>query len=827
MQVEKRLDGVTRYDLGREQLLERIWAWKEKYGDTIYRQLRQLGCSYDWSRSRFTLDDDYVEAVLLAFERFHDNGWIYRGTRMINWCPSCRSVISDLETEERLLLGNLWHIRYPGVSGTEDVVVATTRPETMLGDSGVAVHPEDRRWQGAVGGRVLLPLMEREIPIVADEYADPEMGSGAVKVTPAHDPNDYDIGKRHGLPEIAVIGFDAVMTSAAGRFAGQERYECRSNVVSALESAGLLERTEEYEHAVPHHDKCGTVIEPLPMEQWFMDMKALAEKTRPFLEHREIAYVPDRFREYAIDWLDDIRDWALSRQIWWGHRIPAWYCVTCSGGGITPSGDLPRDRALAEGSFQVSVEAGAKPIVQREPPDLCDQCGGSEFVQDPDVLDTWFSSALWPFATLGWPQTEESLDYSYPTDLMITGRDILYLWVLRMAFTSLELTGKVPFKTVLVHPTVMTRDGRRMSKSLGTGLNPMDLVRLYGADATRYSLLHQAGAMQDIRFDAEIADNEVKSSQSAKSGQAFCNKLWNGRAFRAHEPPGVRAGRGAQRQRRAGGPLDPAAVWPEPSIASTSTRRSSASARSHAPCTAFCGTTTATGTSSLAKPRLRGPAPERALAQEILVEVLEQALRLMHPVMPFITEAIWQALHRHAASGEAIMTAAWPAARSEDLDEAAMAAMTLVQEVVSAIRNIRGELRVPPGRRIDVKLSAGPASAELLGRNLGYVETLALAETAEVGSGFEKPPESASALVRDVEIHVPLEGLIDAGAERRRLQKEIDKLDRLLRGLDSKLNQSAFLERAPGEVVERERLRQTEYRESLARLEASLDAIGP
>jgi valyl-tRNA synthetase len=555
-------------------------------------------------------------------------------------------------------------------------------------------------------------------------------------------------------------------------------------------------------------------------------MKALAEKTHPFLEHREIAYVPDRFRDYAIDWLDDIRDWALSRQIWWGHRIPAWYCVTCSGGGITPSGDLPRDRALAEGSFQVSVEAGAKPIVQREPPDLCDQCRGSEFVQDPDVLDTWFSSALWPFATLGWPQSEESLDYFYPTDLMITGRDILYLWVLRMAFTSLELTGKVPFKTVLVHPTVMTRDGRRMSKSLGTGLNPMDLVRLYGADATRYSLLHQAGAMQDIRFDAEIADNEVKSSQSAKSGQAFCNKLWNAARFvllnlEGYEP--------------VEGPSPSAELsdrWIRSSLARTIDR-----VDEHQEKFRFSEVTRALYSFlwndycdwyvELAKPRLRGPAPERALAQEILVEVLEQALRLMHPVMPFITEAIWQALPRHAASGEAIMTAAWPAARSEDLDEAAMAAMTLVQEVVSAIRNIRGELRVPPGRRIDVKLSAGPASAELLGRNLGYVETLALAETAEVGSGFEKPPESASALVRDVEIHVPLEGLIDAGAERRRLKKEIDKLDRLLRGLDSKLNQSAFLERAPGEVVERERLRQTEYRESLARLEASLDAIGP
>ena len=825
MQVEKRLDGVTRYDLGREQLLGRIRAWKEKYGDTIYRQLRQLGCSYDWSRIRFTLDDDYVEAVLLAFERFYENGWIYRGTRMINWCPSCRSVISDLETEERLLRGNLWHIRYPGVSGTGDVVVATTRPETMLGDTGVAVHPGDKRWQASVGGRVLLPLMEREIPIVADEHADPEMGSGAVKVTPAHDPNDYEIGKRHGLPEIAVIGFDGVMTPAAGRFSGQERYECRRNVLSALESEGLLEETEEYEHAVPHHDKCGTVIEPLPMEQWFMDMKALAEKTRPFLERREIAYVPDRFREYAIEWLDDIRDWALSRQIWWGHRIPAWYCVHCSGPGITPSGDMPRDRALAEGSFQVSVEAGAKPVVQRERPDRCGQCGGSEFVQDPDVLDTWFSSALWPFATLGWPQTDESLDYFYPTDLMITGRDILYLWVLRMAFTSLEFTGQVPFKTVLVHATVMTKDGRRMSKSLGTGLNPMDLVRLYGADATRYSLLHQAGAMQDIRFDAEIADNEVKSSQSAKSGQAFCNKLWNAARFVLMNLEGYE-------------PVDEPS--PSPELADRWIRSSLARTidrvDGHQEGFRFSEVTRALYSFlwndycdwylELAKPRLRGSAPERAMAQEILVEVLEQSLRLMHPVMPFITEALWQALPRRASSGEAVMTAAWPAARSGDFDEAAMEEMTFVQEVVSAIRNIRGELRVPPGKRVDVRLSAGPASAGLLEGRLGYLETLALTRTAEVGSGLEKPSGAASAMVRDVEVQVPLEELIDVGAERRRLQKEIDKLGRLLQGLDSKLNQSAFLERAPGEVVERERQRQTEYRENLARLEISLAALG-
>ena len=480
---------------------------------------------------------------------------------------------------------------------------------------------------------------------------------------------------------------------------------------------------------------------------------------------------------------------------------------------------------------------------------------GNEFVQDPDVLDTWFSSALWPFATLGWPQTDESLDYFYPTDLMITGRDILYLWVLRMAFTSLEFTGQVPFKTVLVHPTVMTRDGRRMSKSLGTGLNPMDLVRLYGADATRYSLLHQAGAMQDIRFDAEIAENGVKSSLSAKSGQAFCNKLWNAARFVLMNLEGY------EPVEKPSPSAELADRWIRSSLARTIDR-----VDEHQEGFRFSEVTRALYSFlwndycdwyvELAKPRLRGSGSERALAQEILVEVLEQSLRLMHPVMPFITEALWQALPRPASTGEAIMTAAWPVARSGDFDEAAMEEMALVQEVVSAIRNIRGELRVPPGKRVDVKLSAGPspedllqhqlhtasklspgvmdlitvdkmaasASAELLGRRLGYIETLALA-TTEMGTGLDKPPGSASAMVRDIEICVPLEGLIDVGAERQRLQKEIDKLARLLKGLDSKLNQSAFLEKAPGEVVARERQRQTEYRDNLARLETSLAAL--
>ena len=832
MQVEKRLaDGQTRYDLGRAELLKRVWDWRQKYGDTIYSQLRKLGCSYDWERSRFTLDDDYVEAVLLAFTRFHEHGWIYRGTRMINWCPACRTVISDLETEERVLQGHLWHIRYPGVDGCRDVVVATTRPETMLGDSGVAVHPADERWRDAVGKRVRLPLMERELTIVADDYADPEIGSGAVKVTPAHDPNDYEIGRRHGLSEIVVIGFDAVMTAAAGPYAGQERYECRRNVVAALESAGLLTQVEDHEHAVPHHDKCGTVIEPLPMEQWFMDMKGLAAKTRPHLESGDIEYVPDRFRQYAIDWLDGIRDWALSRQIWWGHRIPAWYCVHCSGGGLVPLGGLPRDEALAEGSFRVSLEAGAQAVVQIGKPESCVHCGGDEFVQDPDVLDTWFSSALWPFATLGWPQRDDELRYFYPTDVMITGRDILYLWVLRMAMTSVEFIQKIPFRTVLVHPTVLTKDGRRMSKSLGTGLNPLDLVRLYGADATRFSLLHQAGAMQDVRFDAEISDNQVQSSQSARSGQAFCNKLWNAARFvlmnlEGFEPPRDISESEADLADQA----DLADRWIRSSLATAIQKvdehqdafRFSDVART---LYGFLWNDYCDWYVELAKVRLNGAPEERATAQSVLVEILEQALRLMHPVMPFITEALWQALPGSEGRADSIMIAPWPTARSERIDPSAVAEMGLLQEVISAVRNIRSELNVPHSAKLDVVLSGSPDSSRLLASHASYLQALAQASDIQVGCGLAKPPGSSSAVVRDVEVHVPLAGLIDVEAESKRLQKEIDKFSKLLRALDGKLRQQKFLERAPAEVVERERQRQSDYRENLGKLEANLASL--
>ena len=830
MKVEEELaqtEGKTRYDLGRDAILERIWAWKEKYGGAIYAQLRKIGCSYDWNRARFTLDEGYVEAVLKAFERFHEKGWIYRGTRMINWCPSCGTVISDLETEERLVEGHLWHIRYPGVDGGPDVVVATTRPETMLGDTGVAVHPRDERWKEATGKKVLLPLMERAIPIVADEYADPEMGSGAVKVTPAHDPNDYEVGQRHDLPQVQVIGFDGVMTDQAGVFAGLERYACRQAVLEALGEVGLVVEVEDYQHAVPHHDKCGTIIEPLPMEQWFMDMQGLAQQTLPYLERGEVEYVPERFHTYAIEWLQNIRDWALSRQIWWGHRIPAWYCRSCSLAGLIPLGDMEQERALDEGNFRVSMAQGARPIVSMARPGSCPECNGVDLVQDPDVLDTWFSSALWPFATLGWPQKTEELAYFHPTDLMITARDILYLWVLRMIMTAVEFVEEIPFKTVLVHPTILTKDGRRMSKSLGTGLNPLELIDLYGADATRFSLLHQAGSVQDVRFDAEIVDNQVRASQSAETGRNFCNKLWNAARFVLMNLEGYRP----QKDRVESEEL--ADRWIRSRLASTietvnrylEQYRFSDVTRTLYD---FLWRDYCDWYLELAKARFNSEAPEdRLKVQQTLVEVLDQALRMMHPVMPYVTEALWQALPLEEEGRPAgLIIASWPCAVPADFEPAAEAEMKALQEVITAVRTIRADMNIPPGKKVKVLVSAAASEmVDLLDGQRTYIELLARAEGVELGRNLSQPRASGSAVLREVEVYVPLEGVIDLDAESQRLKKEIAKFQGLLKGLEAKLGNEKFLQKAPPEVVDRERARQDEYRASLASLEASLELI--
>ena len=802
MKVEQELwekEKKTRHDVGRAELLKRIWNWKEKYGSTILRQLRELGCSYDWSRERFTMDEDYARAVSETFVRFYKKGWIYRGKRMVNWCPQCGTVISDLEVEEKEVKSHLWHIRYPGVDGAPDVVVATTRPETMLGDTGVAVHPGDLRWQDAIGKEVMLPLMNRRIPIVADDYADPEMGSGAVKVTPAHDPNDYEVGKRHNLPEILVIGMDGTMTEEAGPYVGQDRYVCRKGVVSALEDLGLMVKIEDHVHAVPHHDRCGTVIEPLPLEQWFVSMRELADLILPVLREKRIEYVPDRFREYSIEWLENIRDWCISRQLWWGHRIPVWTCDNC-----------------------------LEKMVGIETPELCTGCGQQALTQDPDVLDTWFSSALWPIATLGWPDETDDLRAHHPTDLMITGRDILYLWVIRMIMTSMEFVNEPPFKTVLVHPTVQTRDGKRMSKSLGTGIDPRELIERYGADATRLSLLYQCGSSQDIRFDAEIKNNILQDSPIAEMCRNYCNKIWNAARF-VHMNMSERDISDPALRSLPEGITDLADRW----ILSQYNRTVSTVTRSletyrfdEAARTlydfvwsAYCDWYV-----EMAKVRLNGEDKEaREKVQSVLCVILEGTLRLMHPFAPFISEALWQTFPRE---GEALIVASWPAADPSLLDETAERDMQQVQQVVGAVRNIRGTMRIPPGKRVNVVFrTESKESLRVLRATENYVRELVRIENLTIGTEVVRPAQSASAVIGDIEIFVPLAGVIDLDVERERLIKEMGGLEKALVGLEKKLGNEGFMKNAPADVVEAERARQTEYQAMLDKLRENLTIL--
>lgn len=786
--------GKTRHDISREEMLERIWKWREKYGDTILKQLRELGCSYDWSRTRFTMDEGYHRAVIETFVKFYEKGWIYRGRRIVNWCPQCESVISDLEVDEIEKDGHLWHIRYPGVDGGPDVVVATTRPETMLGDTGVAVHPDDARFKDAIGKSVTLPLVNRTIPIVADEAADPEMGSGAVKVTPSHDPNDYEIGQRQGLPEIQVIGLDGTMTDEAGDYAGMDRYACRKAVIEALEAGGYLVKVDDHAHAVPHHDRCGTVIEPLAMEQWFVAMRELADQALPFLREGGIRYVPDRFRTYTVEWQENIRDWCISRQIWWGHRIPVW----------------------------THKETG-EVVVSADPPENAD-----DYEQDPDVLDTWFSSALWPFATMGWPEKTPDLARYHPTSLMITGRDILYLWVVRMVMTAIEFCDEIPFKTVLVHPTVQTRDGKRMSKSLGTGIDPRELIERYGADATRLSLLYQCGSSQDIRFDAEVKDNVLQDSPVTESCRNFCNKIWNASRFVLMNLEDRDLGN-ASLSASPGEVSDLPDRWIlsrfNRTIASVTAsldayRFDEASRGLYE----FVWNDYCDWYVELAKVKLNGDDPEaRAQTQQILCHVLEGTLRMLHPMIPFISEELWQ---QFPHTGDMLIAARWPDADASRFDDQAESEMAKVQDVIGAVRNIRGTLRIPPAKKADLALKVPDADTlSLLNGAEAYIRDLARVERITAGPEVDRPPASGTAVLSDLEVYVPLEGLIDLEVERQRQQKELDKLEKLLGGLEKKLQNAKFLDNAPAEVVENEKKKQAEYETTASRLRETLASL--
>ncbi len=802
-------EGKTRHDVGRDEFLRRAWAWKELYGGTIIGQMKALGCSYDWSRERFTMDEGYSRAVLTVFKKLHDEGFIYRGFRLVNWSSGAQTTVSDLEIEHREVQGSLWHFRYPVEGSDEHIVVATTRPETMLGDTAVAVHPGDARYTHLVGKFVTLPLMNRRIPIVADEYVDAGFGTGAVKVTPAHDPNDYEIGERHGLEKISVIGFDANMTEAAGAYAGLTREEARRAVVRDLEAQGLVEKIEPYTHSVGHCERTGVVVEPLLSEQWFVAMKELARPVVDAIKTNRVRYVPERFAATSLDWMENIRDWCISRQLWWGHRIPVYY---------GPNGEV-----------KVSVE----PITE------------AGWHQDEDVLDTWFSSALWPFVVLGWP--DDFQREFYPTAVLITDRGILNLWVSRMILTSLHLVdGEIPFHDVLVHPTVYDVFGLRMSKSLGTGIDPMRLIEAYGADATRFGLLQLATGSQDVRFidhaEEALGEAEVRRRLRAKkplnlswdgkpaerypqmqAARNFANKIWN--AARFVLGTGV-SGSGFKNDNSS---LDLSSRWILSRLSTTTEEVTRALDNYQFDAAAdtlykfvwgdFCDWFV-----ELSKPHLRaGDATRIAL----LGHVLEATMRLLHPFMPFLSEDIWQRLPKSADAPVSLCIASWPPAADFPADAEAERDFTLIQETIRAARNLRAEARLPPAQKLSFTLVAlTPNAARVLRENIAYLTQLTNAQDVSVMETDGPRPQNALATsLPEVDIILPLEGLIDRDKERARLQKELDEKLKDWERVTTKLSNPQFTEKAPPAVVAKEEGRRAELQAAIEKLRERLASL--
>ena len=829
--VEKEIakEGLTRYDLGREAFVARVRLWKEQYGARIISQLKRLGCSYDWGRERFTMDPAYAEAVVEAFVRFYDAGLIYRGKRLVNWCCFHRTVISDIEVEEEAQDGHLWHIRYPFADGSGSVVVATTRPETMLGDAAVAVNPKDARYAGLIGKMFRLPLSDRQIPLIADDYAQAEFGTGAVKVTPAHDPNDYEAGLRHGLPQITVIGFDGAMTPEAGeRYAGLDRYEARSLVVADLEESGLLEKTEDHRHNVPTCERCHTTIEPLLSDQWFMKMAGtdLVQRAIAVVEDDETTFVPARYKKAYLDWMTGIRDWALSRQLWWGHRIPIYY--------------KPDGTHVAARNWEEAVQ----------------RTGTDQLTQDEDVLDTWFSSALWPFATMGWPQETPDLAYFYPTDMLTTAGEILRLWVARMLMTGLEFMGEKPFSDVYIHATVLDKRGRRMSKSLGNGIDPVDMIEKYGADALRFSLLRLASKGQDIKF----------SEERVPEARNFGNKLWNAARFvllNLGDDPGTGsagllasesasgtedepAGGGslvAERLSLASRPALPVPVsLPNRWILSRLQRTiqtvndSLASYDMDNACGAlyeFLWNEYCDWFVELCKPALQGgDGPAKDAARTTLFTILETTLRLLHPIMPFVTEEVWQSLPGTEGS---ICQAPYPIADESLLDPEAEAGMALVVGSITALRALRAEF-TPGGpeneaaraamiaRRFTVTaVPEGATAAATLRDQLPALASLARLGEVTLAPSVPTDGRYVSAGVPGAAFYLPagelLEG-VDPTRESARLAGEIAKLDKELAGVQGRLNNPGFVQKAAPEAVEKARQDAAELAQRRAKLEA-------
>ena len=789
IKVEEELrvkEGKTRYDLGREKFLQRVWQWKEKYGGRIVEQQKKLGVSCDWSRARFTMDEGCSKAVRETFCELYDKGLIYKGSRIINWCPHCITALSDAEVEYVDKPGHLWYIRYPLSDGSGDLVVATTRPETMMGDTGVAVNPEDERFKDLVGKTCILPIMDREIPIVADDYVELGFGTGAVKMTPAHDPNDFEVGLRHNLAVIRCIGDDGKINENGGPYNGMDRYECRKQIVKDLEEQGYLVKTEPYNHNVGTCYRCHNDVEPLISAQWFVKMEPLAQEALRVVKEGEVKFVPERFSKTYINWMENVHDWCISRQLWWGHQIPAWYCDDC-------------------GHINVS----------REDPTKCEKCGSTHLTRDPDVLDTWFSSALWPFSTLGWPEKTEDLDFYYPTSVMVTGYDIIFFWVARMIFSGCEQMKKIPFHTVLIHGLVRDDKGRKMSKSLGNGIDPLEMAEKYGADALRFNLITGNSPGNDTRFYTE----------KCEAMRNFANKIWNASRF-------VQMNLTIdQYQLPAADKLELEDKWVLSEL-NTLVKEVTENLDAYeigvasAKVYDFLWDTYCDWYIELTKSRLNGADEEAKLvAQNVLCYVLVALLKLLHPFMPFITEEIWQALPKTAGeTSQYLMTSQWPE-YDPVLDFAAEAeAMEAVMDTIKAIRARRAEMNVPPSKKAEIILvTAEPAIYE---QGSHFIQRLAYADKVEVTG--EAPADLnglVSIVTRKANAYIPLNELVDFKVELERIAKEKEKAENGLRITEKKLANEKFVANAPEAVVNAEREKAAKYRELIAKLEESAKAM--
>ncbi len=767
--VEKQLanDGKTRHDIGREKLVEKIWQWKEEKGGRIIEQLKTLGCSCDWTKERFTMDEGLSEAVKEVFIKLYEKDLIYKGKRIINWCPRCVTALANDEVEHEDEQGHLWNMRYPLKDGSGFVTVATTRPETMLGDTAVAVNPTDERYQKMVGKTVILPFVNREIPIIADDYVEKDFGSGCVKITPAHDPNDFEVGARHNLEQIIVMDEHGVMNELAGKeFVGLDRFVCRKKIIEKLKEQDLLGEIEPHDHAVGHCYRCNTAIEPYLSDQWFVKMAPMAKRAIEVVESGEVQFQPKRWTKVYMHWMENIRDWCISRQIWWGHRIPAYYCEACN-----------------------------ELIVAKTTPTKC-KCGATKFRQDEDVLDTWFSSWLWPFSTMGWPQKTAELEYFLPTNLLVTAPGIIYLWVARMIMATLEFENKIPFDTVLLHGMVLDEQGRKMSKSLGNSPDPIHIIEEVGADALRFGMI----------FNTPKGADSYYSDAILETGRNFANKIWNAYRFIMMNVEKID---GLPENLK----LELADKWIYSRLHQVIAEveknyenlrfNDAASVLMDFIWKEFCSWYL-----ELSKDRIYSDDKiAQQTAKYILLDVLQNSMRLLQPIMPFISEDIWQNIKNHFPMDEdALIIAKFPKSDASKIDENIVNEMVLIQETIVAIRNLRKQVNLSPAIEIEATIKvAAESQIELLERNSNYFQKLAKVIKMNIGVDIKKPKASIAAVVQDIEIYLSLEGLIDLADEEAKLQKQMDKLSKELSRINGKLNNQKFIANAPDAIIAKEK----------------------